>query len=245
MLTPVDDLHLAHGYTLRDLHQMTTAACKADRLLAMPYEQRRDIAWSEIAVTLASAEDPPQRQELIRVGWQAIYRHVREGLRERGYRDDRDWSGANPTMPRFVQFWGSNITPSHEDRVVERVATRQVMVTITGVYRDAVIALAAFGDYQAAADALGISREALHQRINTARRTFLRRWHQGETPHRPRGINRLAPGTGKQPHCNAGHEWTPENTRTRSRIARGKVRTRRECRACERDRRRRRTGAAA
>src|ERR1051326_9553591 len=107
-------MELRHGYTLSDLHQMTVAACRADRLLAMPYYHRRDIAWSAIALALFEAEHWPRRESLIQAGWQAIYRHIRDGLRERGYQDGIEWASGAPTMPRFVRFWGAGVTGSHE-----------------------------------------------------------------------------------------------------------------------------------
>lgn len=239
-------MELRHGYTLSDLHQMTAAAVKADRLLAMDYRQRWDIAWSAIATALYEAEHWPRREFLVQEGWKAIYRHIRDGLRQRGYSDEREWSSADPTMPRFVQFWGAGVTPSHEDRIVERLATVQVLPKVGDVYRDAITALAAHGDYHAAAEALGISYTALTVRLSTGRRQFLRHWHEGETPHRPRRTDRRVEVHGKErdTHCSAGHEWTPENTRVSTSVSRGKVRTRRTCRACEHDRGRNRRTAA-
>lgn len=236
-------MELRHGYTLSDLHQMTAAAVKADRLLAMDYRQRWDIAYSAITLALFEAEHWPRRESLIQAGWKAIYRHVRDGLRERGYADDRDWSSADPTMPRFVQFWGPRVVASHEDRIVERLAAQQVMTRVTGAPREAVLALAACDDYPAAAEALGISYTALTVRLSTARRQFLGLWHEGETPHRPRRTDRRVEAHGKEldTHCGGGHEWSPENTRTSRVTVRGRVRTRRTCRACEHDRGQRRT----
>lgn len=241
------DMEVRHGFTLGDLHQITAAAVISDRLMAMDYAERRDIAWSAIAEHLCAAEEPPHRQELIRVGWQAIYRHVRDGLRQRGYADgERDWSSDQPTMPRFAQFWHAQVTPSHEDRVAERIATAQVMATISGPYRDAVVALAVHGDYVEAADALGIKYTALTVRLSTARRQFLARWHEGETPYRPRRTDRRVKSHSAEraTHCGSGHEWTPENTRIRTRIVRGKPKHERVCRACEHDRGRNRRAAA-
>lgn len=231
-------MELRHGYTLADLHQMTVAAVKADRLLAMGYSERWDIAWEAIVLELFEAEHWPRRESLVQAGWKAIYRHIRDGLRQRGWSDDRDWSSADPTMPRFVQFWGSGVTPSHEDRVVERVAVYQAIDKVTGPYREAVVALAVADDYRAAAGLLGITDKALTTRLVTARRRFLAAWHEGETPHRPRRTDRRVGVHGKDlaTHCSAGHEWSPENTRTSRETVRGKGKTRRTCRACERDR---------
>lgn len=237
--TSLRAMHIRHGYTLDDLDRMTKMALGADRLLAMDTVERHDIAWSAIAEALCAAQEPPHYQELVRVGWQAIYRHVRDGLRQRGYADGaRDWSSYNPTMPRFAQYWANRTEPSHEDRVVEKIATDQVLAAVGGPYRDAVVALAVHEDYVRAAAALGVRDGTLRQRLTVAREQFLCHWHEGETPPaRRRRDGRVAsriaePATS----CSKGHEWTPENTQIRQSMVRGRPKRQRVCRACERDR---------
>jgi hypothetical protein len=234
------DYELRHGYTLADLNHVARAAVAADRLMAMSATERYDLAWSAIAEHLYSAETPPHRSALIATGWQAIARHVRDGLRQRGYTDSRprDWSSDQPTMPRYVQFWHGQVTPSHEDKVVEKLAATQVFAVLRGPYRDAVLALAVHDDYRKAAEALGISDKALRFRLGRARRRFLIEWHEGETPRRSRRTDRRVEAHGKAlaTACGNGHPWTPENTRTEDRMVRGKPQHRRVCRACERDR---------
>jgi len=184
-MTRAADLEVRHGYTIGDLDSVAAIAVAADRLMAMDWSERRNIAWSAIAEHLCAAKAPPRRQELIRVGWQAIYRHVRDGLRQRGYADGNRDYGRGPTMPRFTQYWEyTRVTPSHEDSIVDRIAAAQVMATITGRNRDAVIALAVHGDYQRAADSLGINYRALVARLGAARQQWMRRWHEEETPRR-------------------------------------------------------------
>lgn len=237
--TTLRAMHIRHGYTLNDLDRLTKMALGADRLLAMGYTERHDIAWSAIAEALCAASEPPHYQELVRIGWQAIYRHVRDGLRQRGYADgERDWSSDEPTRPRFVAYWGSRVEPSHEDRIVEKIAADQVLATLGGPCRDAVVALAVHDDYLKAAESLGIRYTALTARMRTARAQFLGRWHEGETPHRPRRVDRRVESHSKESatHCGNGHEWTPENTRNATTMAQGKPKHRRFCRECERDR---------
>lgn len=244
--TALRSMHVRHGYTLDDLDRMTRMALGADRLMAMSFDERRDIAWSAIAEALCVADEPPHYQELVRVGWQAIYRHVRDGLRQRGYADgDRDWSSDEPTRPRFVAYWGSRVEPSHEDRIVEKIATGQVLATLGAPYRDAVVALAVHDDYMRAAESLGIKYGALTARMRTARSQFLGRWHEGETPYRPRRTDRRVESHSAElaTHCGNDHEWTPENTRWATSMMRGKVKRRRFCRACEQDRGKRRWAA--
>lgn len=238
---------LRHGYTLDDLHGIARAAVSADRLMASDVKDRYDTAWSAIAEHLYAAEEPPGRQQLVRIGWQAIYQAVRDMRRDRGYSDGyNNYDGTGPDRPRFLLFWGPQVTPSHEDRVVEREATRQIMATLTNpTYRDAVLALAVHGDYQQAADALGISYKALTARLVVARRQAIGLWHEGETPHRSRHPDRRVEkyGATLATHCSAGHEWTPENTRVAHHVRNGRRHSARRCRACERDRAVARRGA--
>lgn len=234
------DVHVAHGYTMEDLRQITAAALVADRLLAMPYNERHDIAWSAIAEHLCAADEPPLRQELVRVGWQAIYHHIRDGLRQRGWSDGgRDRTAGMPTMPRFATYWhGTRVESPQEERLVEELAVTQVLSTLTPAKREAIVALAVHDDYRLAAASLGIAYEALLQRLKMARAQVLKLWHEGETPRRVHRTDRRVGSYKKPPatHCTRGHEWTAENTRTATNMVRGKLQKRRFCRACERAR---------
>lgn len=233
MTGPLLETPVLHGYTLADVNHMARAAVVADRLMAMPVDERFDIAWSAIAHQLCEADEPPARQQLIQAGWQAISRHVRDGLRQRGYSDGRDRSDG-PTMPRFAMFWGVGVTPSHEDTVVDRIGMGQAVQLLRGPYLDAILALATHGDYRAAADALGIQYSNLTVRLTAARRCIDAAWFGDETPPRRRPDRRVESySTPLADACSKGHPYTPENTRIRHRMVRGKPNRSRVCRKCE------------
>lgn len=237
-MSSVRDLEVKHGYTLHDLDQMSRAAVVADRSLAADIGTRRDIAWSAIALYLAESEELLSRQELIRIGWQAIYRDARDAYRQRGRPDDA-WSSTEGFTPRFAIYWNERqITPSHEHRVVESIAADQVLEVLTPIYRDAIVALSVHEDYRTAAATLGIEYSAFTVRISTARKRLLAAWFEGETPHKVRQTDRRVGAYDKElaTHCSKGHEWTQENTQIRHRILRGKPHRSRVCRACEHDR---------
>lgn len=238
------DIEIAHGYTLGDLEKMTRAAVIADRSLAADVHTRRDIAWSAIAEYLSTSQERPDRQELIRVGWQAIYRDARDAYRLRG-RPDEAWSTPEMFKPRFTLYWRDfMVVPSHEHAVVERLALKPILDLLAPPYRDAVIALALHDTYQRAAAALGISDAAFRERIRVARRRALAAWFEHETPRRTyRTDRRVGTSAGLSTRCSAGHEWTPENTYIRRRMLRGKPHTSRVCKACERQRSAARTAA--
>lgn len=178
--------HLRHGYTLADLDELTTAALRHDRSLAMNYRDRRDIAWSAIAEALYAAEVWPRRESLVQVGWQAIYAEVRKSRQEHGYRG-REWDAGHGSAPHFAAYWflQATVTRSHEERVVERAALPAILSALTDGQRQVLGALAAFdGDRSAAAAALGCTEKALNQQLLLARRTCLALWLEHETPRR-------------------------------------------------------------
>lgn len=237
-------LHVAHGYTMNDLHTLTVAACRADRSLVSDAHTRYSVAWSAIATSLAEAATPPDRQDLIRTGWQAIYREVREMRVMFGFKD-REGTHGVATAPRFVQYW--TIPPAMpEEGLIERLAVSQILDTLTTPYRDAIVALAVHDTYQAAADALGITYVAFVARINVARKQLRRLWFSPDTAPPAKGTDRRV-GSYNKPlatHCRRGHKFTPENTYWRAgrSIGRAKVRT---CRACESARGKKRVAARA
>lgn len=231
-MTAATEAHVAHGYTIDDLDKMSRAAAIADRSMALDYADKTQIAWSAIAEELCAADEPPIRQALIRVGWQAIYRTVRDTYRSHGIHDD------GHVMPRFMMWWSSTfVAPSPEDRIVEGIAAGQLLDLLGAIYRDAVVALAVHGDYQRAADSLGIRYSTFTVRLSTARKKMHAAWHQGETP-RPLGTDRRVESRTATlaTHCSAGHEWTPENTTWHITVRNGRRYKRRWCRACGHDR---------
>lgn len=233
-------MELRHGYTLLDLTQMTHAAVIADRTLALDYATRADVAMSAIALALCESEEPPSRQALIHVGWQAIYSEVKAMYRGRGYIDAR--AGEAEMKPRFAMFWGTQAAPSPENRIVEQVAVYQVLAFLAPTYRDAIVALALHGTYQNAAAAMGLNQKAFNYRIAEARRRLHALWFEHETPRRMRRTDRRVEVAGKPlaEKCGKGHDWVPENTYTRTRLVRGKLHKARVCRACESERSKRR-----
>jgi hypothetical protein len=186
--TGLANIDLRHGYTLRDVYQLTRAAVLADRSGAMPYRDRWDTAWSAVVTALYEADEPPQRSALIRQGWYAIYAEVRDGRRHAGYRD-REFDAGHASAPGFVQFW-TNPHSDFCDELVDGMAVTQIVATLKPHLADAVTALAVCDDYAAAAAALGLRYSTLTVRLSEARRTFLRLWHEGERPSAVRGTDR-------------------------------------------------------
>lgn len=239
------DTVIRHGYTLADLHLFTRKAVVADRLLAMPVPQKYDIAFSAIAEAVCAAEHPPLPQALVRVGWSAIYRDIKDTLRSHGVGED--WSSPH-LAPRFTAYWNEHrISQFPDTRIVEGMAVAQILPLLTEANRQALMALAALGDYALAADSLGIKLPAFEKRISAARKTCLQWWHEGETPLRRRTHDKRVGVRGKEPstHCANGHEWTLDTTRNVTHMFKGRVRRWRLCKACEQERYQKRKEADA
>ncbi|MGW4075949.1 hypothetical protein ACWELB_20970 [Streptomyces asiaticus] len=219
--------HVAHGYTLRDLHALAKSACVADRSLSADMATRYDIAWSAIAEHLCAAETPPDWNELTRVGWQAIYADVKAVRRLYGV-DSTGRSGEVASAPRFVAYWLADRAQAVDVGLLERIAVHQILATLPEHQRQAVVALAVHDDYAAAADALGLKYATLTARLRFARHAFRTLWFAPDTAPPAKGTDRRVGSRAQSNHCPAGHEYTPENT-----IVRPSSRGRR-CRACER-----------
>lgn len=234
----VADQAVAHGYTMRDLHALAAAACRADRSLASDAHTRYDVAWSAIATALCEVAEPPARAELVRVGWQAIYNEVREMRHTFGHRD-KDGTNEVASSQRFRQYW--TVPPERPDEgIAERMAVPQILAVLRPTEREAVIALAVHDDYQRAALALGINYSTFTQRMTAARRRFRAHWYAPETAPPVKGTDRRI-GSRSKPlatHCQGGkgpHEMTGDNVYRRPNPKPGK-RGERVCRACERER---------
>jgi hypothetical protein len=220
-----------HGYTMADIDGIARSAFVADRSMASDADTRYSVAWSAVAEALCAAQDRPSRQDLVRVGWQAIYAEVREMRHTYGQQRD-DPNAPVASMPKAQQYWFTPPVDTAGDRL-ERIAVHQIMATLGEPYRDAVIALAVHEDYKRAAEALGIKYSTLTVRLTTARKKFRRHWFAPEAAPAIKGTDRRAESHSATlaTHCIQGHEMTGDNARAR--VGKRKGRT---CRACERER---------
>jgi hypothetical protein len=163
-----------------------------DRGIELP--ARYEAAWGAIAEHLYARDEPPTPGELIRAGWLAIRQH---GEAERQFLGRAHDGPAGPGR-NFERYWRAVAAPDDgpEAGLIERMALAQIWPRLTPANRDALAALAAHGDYQRAAESLGLSYVTFKSRISMGRRQFLTLWHEGETPSRPWVRDRRAgPGT--------------------------------------------------
>lgn len=178
-------MEIRHGYTLADIDRFARIANRTVWATAMDDADRHDAAWHGVVEALYTAEHWVPHYELVSAGQRAIWRTLEDNTRHHGRRPDR----AAETRDSFEAYWADWVhllAPSHESRVVERVALYQVFAQLSPRQREALLALAAHDDYAAAAAAAGMSRSLFTVTLSNARRRFLALWLEGETPAKRR-----------------------------------------------------------
>ncbi len=196
-ICPSAETALRHSYTLDSLDRLAYFAARRKLWhggLALP--ERVETARSAMAEHLYASDQPPTVRELIQAGWKAISDHIQQSDQFHGHNTDDRYAGT--TRPRFETYWRDTAGPAPglDEQIIERLALAQICPRLRPAHREALAALAAHGDYQQAADALGESYATFKSQVSRARREFLTLWHEGETPSRPWVRDRRAgPGT--------------------------------------------------
>jgi DNA-binding CsgD family transcriptional regulator len=185
----VDPVLLRHGYTTADLDVLTRKAAWWTPWRHLRFGERSDIARFAIVEHILAAADRPDFLSLVSVGEWAIDRHVVAEGRQRGWYV----SGGRPGTPmtRYFGYWhgATRLCLPLEDRVVDRLALRQIWPLLTRAQRAALRALAEHGDCDKAAAELGITRDTLLTHQYAARKRFLMWWHEHEKPSHIWGHN--------------------------------------------------------
>jgi hypothetical protein len=148
-----------------------------------------DTAWSAIVEYLYASEERPARRDLLREGMDAIGSYFRSENHHHGIPQDRNRHdfGVN-----FERYWRTFSGPTHgpEERIIEHIALVQVWEALTPAAKAIFTALAAWEDYELAAEATGGTPREFYSRVSYSRKMFLKLWHDGETPSRPWGHDR-------------------------------------------------------
>jgi hypothetical protein len=211
-------MELRHGYTMASLDNLAKRAVFESRWQFIAFHEKHEVAWSAIAEELYSCEEPPRAHDLIRLGEKAIDRHVEDLSHMRGvyyYRPD------HPSMPRYLKFWWPQPTLSPEDHIIDVTAFRQIWPRLNRMHQIVLMALATHGDYEHAAAALDKPYSTFVTQIYTARKQFLRLWHEGEEPSQVWGRDRRKR---TKPPGASGHPITITTVRRRARRAANKQR---------------------
>ena len=190
MIKPYYEDGARFGFTLDHLNNIAKRAVQTSLTKASDFNWRLDAAWFGVVECLYSAQEPPSGLELVAAGRSALERAVRDEQREHGFNKRDVWAGsmAAPNFQRY--WWGAQRTPSPEPYVVERMCLKQIWPRLTPRQQEAIIALAAHGDYAAAAGSLGITVGTFNVHISKARRRYAELLFEGETPRGAWGTDR-------------------------------------------------------
>ncbi len=169
-----------HGYTLDHLHALAKVAVNRAWSRAADYGERLEAAWYGIAEHLCATASPPRPWDLIKAGTDAVDHMIADDLRQHGTRLGDPYEGPESARNYWRFWWDQAVpAPSCESRVVERQALRQIWPLLPARHRQALTALAAYGDYRLAAASMGITAGTFGVHISRARRVFLAHWHEG------------------------------------------------------------------
>jgi hypothetical protein len=181
------DVDLTHGYTLADINRIAASATRHAGTYMCDTADRYQMAWSAIVEHLYAVDVPPAERELWHRGRHAIWAAIRDDRRIHGA-PVKDRAAGHGDMPSFRRYWWDHaaVVPSCEERVVERLALRQIWPQLTDGHRSALAAYAAVGTIGGAASALGVSVTAMQSRLQRARVRAAELWHEHETAVRSR-----------------------------------------------------------
>lgn len=133
--------------------------------LGVPLEERVQVAY--LAILAASRDGLSERSNLLRRANIAMMREYRSLRSFRGQRQQE------PGLhPHAVRYWTRDRTP-YEERVVERMAVRQVMTALPWHHRQVITDLAEHG-----------IRPRYAAELRAARMAAWRLWHDWEQPQR-------------------------------------------------------------
>jgi hypothetical protein len=179
---------IRHGYTLDALDQLVRIAITRNTWYqGVDADERYAAAWHAAIELLYTTDQTPQPRDLIHAAWAAADDNTRRDMQHRGIPRARGttYTGRDD-LPRYHAYWTTvaRVTGSPEEPVTDRLALTQIWPRLTPVQQQALSALAAHGDYQAAADSLGLRYHTFFQHVRQARIRFFRLWLEGETPRR-------------------------------------------------------------
>jgi hypothetical protein len=183
------DAQLRHGFTLGHLDTLARQAVMGNRSWWSGGDrvEQTDLARYAIVEHLYAADEAPDPLDLLRAAQRALGRHKETEMRTHGIPVSSRETGAH-----FAVYWDAPPTGSPENAVVEVLALRQIFPTLPGSHQRALLALAATGDYRAAAEALGVGENTFQTWITRGRAAFRVLWHEGEAPSRQWGRDRRA-----------------------------------------------------
>src|ERR1700761_5318269 len=128
MPEPIDPARvpLWHGYSYADIDNVAKLVIRVDR-----YRKDADAADRYAAIRfaiieyLATATERPAHQDLVNAGRRGADNHVRAEMHHHGWDPRRLEAGSN-ALPGFQRYWQDSGRMPIDERIVERMALRQV-----------------------------------------------------------------------------------------------------------------------
>lgn len=178
-----------HGYTPNDLYELAKHAVVTDHIRpSINWGERVDAAYCAMTEAVWSSVEPVSARELVFIGRAASSNVIAEDMRHHGV--DKRAGRFGEERVNFARFWVDLPGDSTEDRIVNRTSLAQIWPLLKPNHQEALTALAVYGDYQRAADALGLRYYTFCARVRHGRLTFLSHWHEGEMPSTTWGNDR-------------------------------------------------------
>jgi hypothetical protein len=172
---------LRFGYTIDDLDRLSKIHVHLDTWHhGWNSFERYDLAFSAMAEYLYSCDEIPSQNDLLHAAQRAVNDYVHGDQRSRGISK----SDGRSDMRGFYKYWGYQFSgfPSPEGAVIERMALRQIFPLLAPRFRRVLLTLAATSNHEQAAASLGITPNTYKNQLCSARREFLKLWHEGESP---------------------------------------------------------------
>jgi hypothetical protein len=177
---------IRHGYTLQQIDILVRRG-----ILRNPWYQAIDVderyatGWHAAVELLYTADVAPKPWDLMNAAWRAADHWTGKSGTEHGVPRQRgdSYTGRADT-PKFWAYWSHRTVGAVDEPVVERVALAQIWPRLKPAHQEALQALAAYEDYGAAAEALGLRYHTFCARVRHARNRFDELWLEGETPRK-------------------------------------------------------------
>lgn len=177
---------IRHGYTLQQVDILVRRGILRNPWYqAVDVDERYSTGWHAAVELLYTSEEAPEPRDLTNAAWYAADGWTRRDAEEHGIPRKRGVGYAGrDDMPKFHAYWARRIVAAVDEPVVDRMALVQIWPRLKPDHRGALEALAAYEDYTAAADALGLKYCTFCARVRLARKHFDELWHEGETPRK-------------------------------------------------------------
>lgn len=186
-----------HGYSLEEIDALVRRGILRNPWYqAIDADERYATGWHAAVELLYTSDVPPAPRDLIHAAWYAADTWTCRDAEAHGVGRSRSQRDAGRTdAPRFHAYWFRHSVGAVDDLVVERIALGQIWPQLSPTQQQAFQALAAYEDYRAAADALGVEYRTFCNQIRRARARFDELWMEGETPRKRWRDKRIhAPG---------------------------------------------------